>query len=200
MRFAQLDWAELYIFSCTGQKISRPIFHMDGLKLPACGDAGGPRQQKQSGAFHSGSNTTRASGSPRHASSSSRPRTAATLPATPHRHRPPPALTSKPRLRPISTRSRVRASNSDSDSSQQQQVNLSVLRFTLGITPSLLLPPLTRMDSGTGRLVSYLPRWLGICFGALVLLNHFVSSSPTPAQLVGPRQSQAPLAAPPFSL
>ncbi|KAM0882451.1 hypothetical protein ACQ4PT_032313 [Festuca glaucescens] len=32
---------------------------------------------------------------------------------------------------------------------------------------------------------SYLPRWIGLGFGALVLLNHLLSPSPTPAQLVG---------------
>ncbi|TVU31960.1 hypothetical protein EJB05_23674, partial [Eragrostis curvula] len=77
---------------------------------------------------------------------------------------PRPAPATKPQPRHI--RTRVRASNSDP--SQQQQVNLSVLRFTLGIP---------------GLDESYLPRWLGIGFGALVLLNHFVSPSPTPAQL-----------------
>ncbi|CAN6294537.1 unnamed protein product [Urochloa humidicola] len=60
---------------------------------------------------------------------------------------------------------RVRASNSDPP---QQQVNLSVLRFTLGIP---------------GLDESYLPRWIGLGFGALVVLNHFLSPSPTPAQL-----------------
>ncbi|XP_073159428.1 protein COFACTOR ASSEMBLY OF COMPLEX C SUBUNIT B CCB2, chloroplastic [Henckelia pumila] len=54
---------------------------------------------------------------------------------------------------------------------QQQQLNLSVLRFTLGIP---------------GLDESYLPRYIGYTFGALLLLNHFVgsdSSSITPAQL-----------------
>ncbi|KAF6154420.1 hypothetical protein GIB67_028312 [Kingdonia uniflora] len=53
---------------------------------------------------------------------------------------------------------------------QQQQLNLSVLRFTLGIR---------------GLDESYLPRWIGYSFGSLVLLNHFFgsSSSPTSAQL-----------------
>ncbi|KAL3647374.1 hypothetical protein CASFOL_008342 [Castilleja foliolosa] len=53
----------------------------------------------------------------------------------------------------------------------QQQLNLSVLRFTLGIP---------------GLDESYLPRYIGYAFGALLLLNHFVgsdSSSITPAQL-----------------
>ncbi|XP_075494223.1 protein COFACTOR ASSEMBLY OF COMPLEX C SUBUNIT B CCB2, chloroplastic [Primulina tabacum] len=54
---------------------------------------------------------------------------------------------------------------------QQQRLNLSVLRFTLGIP---------------GLDESYLPRYIGYSFGALLLLNHFVgwdSSSITPAQL-----------------
>ncbi|KAK6155769.1 hypothetical protein DH2020_010017 [Rehmannia glutinosa] len=53
----------------------------------------------------------------------------------------------------------------------QQQLNLSVLRFTLGIP---------------GLDESYLPRYIGYAFGALLVLNHFVgsdSSSVTPAQL-----------------
>lgn len=53
----------------------------------------------------------------------------------------------------------------------QQQLNLSVLRFTLGIP---------------GLDESYLPRYIGYTFGALLLLNHFVgsdSSSITPAQM-----------------
>ncbi|RLN41376.1 protein COFACTOR ASSEMBLY OF COMPLEX C SUBUNIT B CCB2, chloroplastic [Panicum miliaceum] len=72
----------------------------------------------------------------------------------------------KPRRRvPASSRARVRASNSDPP---QQQLNLSVLRFTLGIP---------------GLDESYLPRWIGLGFGALVVLNHLLSPSPTPAQL-----------------
>ncbi|KAL8552601.1 hypothetical protein ACS0TY_001333 [Phlomoides rotata] len=50
----------------------------------------------------------------------------------------------------------------------QQQPNLSVLRFTLGIP---------------GLDESYLPRYIGYAFGALLVLNHFVASSITPAQL-----------------
>ncbi|XBJ16892.1 protein COFACTOR ASSEMBLY OF COMPLEX C SUBUNIT B CCB2, chloroplastic-like isoform X1 [Triticum dicoccoides] len=73
-------------------------------------------------------------------------------------------LAPTPRRRPLSARVRVRASNSD----PPQQVNLSVLRFTLGIP---------------GLDESYLPRWIGLGFGALVLLNHLLSPSPTPAQL-----------------
>ncbi|XP_071706589.1 protein COFACTOR ASSEMBLY OF COMPLEX C SUBUNIT B CCB2, chloroplastic-like [Rutidosis leptorrhynchoides] len=61
---------------------------------------------------------------------------------------------------------------SDVDNSQnQQQLNLSVLRFTLGIP---------------GLDESYLPRWIGYAFGSLIILNHFVgsnSTSVTPAQL-----------------
>uniref|UniRef100_A0A0E0R1J1 Protein COFACTOR ASSEMBLY OF COMPLEX C SUBUNIT B CCB2, chloroplastic n=1 Tax=Oryza rufipogon TaxID=4529 RepID=A0A0E0R1J1_ORYRU len=73
------------------------------------------------------------------------------------------------RRRPRAARLRVRASGSDPPpQQQQQQVNLSVLRFTLGIP---------------GLDESYLPRWIGLGFGALVLLNHLLSPSPTPAQL-----------------
>ncbi|XP_072986633.1 protein COFACTOR ASSEMBLY OF COMPLEX C SUBUNIT B CCB2, chloroplastic isoform X1 [Typha latifolia] len=56
----------------------------------------------------------------------------------------------------------------DSNARKQQELNLSVLRFTLGIP---------------GLDESYLPRWIGVGFGSLILLNHFLSSSPTPAQL-----------------
>ncbi|CAM8989975.1 unnamed protein product [Rhodiola kirilowii] len=53
--------------------------------------------------------------------------------------------------------------------SQSTELNLSVLRFTLGIP---------------GLDESYLPRWLGYGFGSLLVLNHFAaSSSITPAQL-----------------
>ncbi|KAK9143521.1 hypothetical protein Syun_012921 [Stephania yunnanensis] len=53
---------------------------------------------------------------------------------------------------------------------QQQQLNLSVLRFTLGIP---------------GLDESYLPRWLGCAFGSLLALNHIAASDSfaTPAQL-----------------
>lgn len=56
-------------------------------------------------------------------------------------------------------------------SNQQQQLNLSVLRFTLGIP---------------GLDESYLPRWMGYGLGSLLLLNHFVgsNSSTSPAQLI----------------
>ncbi|XP_020572858.1 protein COFACTOR ASSEMBLY OF COMPLEX C SUBUNIT B CCB2, chloroplastic isoform X4 [Phalaenopsis equestris] len=49
-----------------------------------------------------------------------------------------------------------------------RQLKLSVLRFTLGIP---------------GLDESYLPRWIGVAFGSLILLNHYLSSSPGPAQL-----------------
>ncbi|KAL9163393.1 hypothetical protein ABFS82_06G037500 [Erythranthe guttata] len=57
------------------------------------------------------------------------------------------------------------------DTNPQQQLNLSVLRFTLGIP---------------GLDESYLPRYIGYGFGALLVLNHFVgsdSSSINPPQL-----------------
>ncbi|KAH6769325.1 chaperone [Perilla frutescens var. frutescens] len=55
-------------------------------------------------------------------------------------------------------------------SQNEQQLNLSVLRFTLGIP---------------GLDESYLPRYIGYAFGALLALNHFLGSdsSITPAQL-----------------
>ncbi|KAM2335656.1 hypothetical protein ACFX1X_013293 [Malus domestica] len=52
--------------------------------------------------------------------------------------------------------------------STDPQLNLSVLRFTLGIP---------------GLDESYLPRWIGYGFGSLLILNHFVGSTATPAQL-----------------
>ncbi|ESW24333.1 hypothetical protein PHAVU_004G121600 [Phaseolus vulgaris] len=61
--------------------------------------------------------------------------------------------------------------NSNQEQQQQQQLNLSVLRFTLGIP---------------GLDESYLPRWIGYGFGSLLLLNHFLGSDAaavTPAQL-----------------
>ncbi|KQJ97510.1 protein COFACTOR ASSEMBLY OF COMPLEX C SUBUNIT B CCB2, chloroplastic [Brachypodium distachyon] len=70
--------------------------------------------------------------------------------------------------RPTPTHRRRSLSARASDSDAPQQVNLSVLRFTLGIP---------------GLDESYLPRWIGLGFGALVLLNHLLSPSPTPAQL-----------------
>ncbi|KAL5567813.1 hypothetical protein UlMin_024388 [Ulmus minor] len=60
----------------------------------------------------------------------------------------------------------------DDNSKSSQQVNLSVLRFTLGIP---------------GLDESYLPRWIGYGFGSLLVLNHFFGSNSatdiTPAQL-----------------
>ncbi|ONK56522.1 uncharacterized protein A4U43_C10F9670 [Asparagus officinalis] len=53
--------------------------------------------------------------------------------------------------------------------SEQQLLDLSVLRFTLGIP---------------GLDESYLPRFIGAAFGSLIIANHFLSpSSPSPAQL-----------------
>ncbi|MCL7031849.1 hypothetical protein MKW94_009348 [Papaver nudicaule] len=52
--------------------------------------------------------------------------------------------------------------NNNSEETDQQQLNLSVLRFTLGIP---------------GLDESYLPRWLGYTFGSLLVLNHFVGSN-----------------------
>ncbi|XP_065008452.1 protein COFACTOR ASSEMBLY OF COMPLEX C SUBUNIT B CCB2, chloroplastic-like isoform X3 [Musa acuminata AAA Group] len=52
---------------------------------------------------------------------------------------------------------------------QQQELDVSVLRFTFGIP---------------GLDESYLPRYIGIAFGFLIILNHVFSASPaTPAQL-----------------
>ncbi|KAF8379425.1 hypothetical protein HHK36_028860 [Tetracentron sinense] len=64
----------------------------------------------------------------------------------------------------------ARLNNSEETKQQQQQLNLSVLRFTLGIP---------------GFDESILPRWIGYGFGSLLLLNHFVGSNSTitPAQL-----------------
>uniref|UniRef100_A0A804LMF4 Protein COFACTOR ASSEMBLY OF COMPLEX C SUBUNIT B CCB2, chloroplastic n=1 Tax=Zea mays TaxID=4577 RepID=A0A804LMF4_MAIZE len=84
------------------------------------------------------------------------------LTAATARLRPCAAPATKPRRRSLVL---VRASSSDPP---QQQLNLSVLRFTLGIP---------------GLDESYLPRWIGLGFGALVVLNHLLSASPTPAQL-----------------
>lgn len=59
----------------------------------------------------------------------------------------------------------------ESTNAQQQQLNLSVLRFTLGIP---------------GLDESYLPRYIGYAFGFLLVLNHFLGSDPsaiTAAQL-----------------
>ncbi|XP_043714579.1 protein COFACTOR ASSEMBLY OF COMPLEX C SUBUNIT B CCB2, chloroplastic isoform X2 [Telopea speciosissima] len=64
----------------------------------------------------------------------------------------------------------VRSEDTGEPKQQQQQLNLSVLRFTLGIP---------------GFDESYLPRWIGYGFGSLLFLNHFVGSSSyiTAAQL-----------------
>ncbi|XP_021730143.1 protein COFACTOR ASSEMBLY OF COMPLEX C SUBUNIT B CCB2, chloroplastic-like [Chenopodium quinoa] len=61
--------------------------------------------------------------------------------------------------------------DSSTSTNSEQQINLSVLRFTFGIS---------WLDE------SYLPRWIGYGFGSLLVLNHFVgSSSPvTSAQLI----------------
>ncbi|KAL6954584.1 Protein COFACTOR ASSEMBLY OF COMPLEX C SUBUNIT B ccb2, chloroplastic [Sarracenia purpurea var. burkii] len=75
------------------------------------------------------------------------------------------------RERMLSTISCTRLDNSQRTTTDQQQINLSVLRFTLGIP---------------GLDESYLPRWIGYVFGSLLLLNHFVgsnSTTTTPAQL-----------------
>lgn len=61
--------------------------------------------------------------------------------------------------------------STESTNAQQQQLNLSVLRFTLGIP---------------GLDESYLPRYIGYAFGFLLVLNHFLgsdSSAITAAQL-----------------
>ncbi|XWS48402.1 hypothetical protein CRYUN_Cryun13aG0073300 [Craigia yunnanensis] len=71
----------------------------------------------------------------------------------------PPPLKFRPKFASIS----ARLDNS------QQQLNLSVLRFTLGIP---------------GLDESYLPRWIGYGFGSLLILNHLLGSdSVTAAQL-----------------
>ncbi|XP_027358494.1 protein COFACTOR ASSEMBLY OF COMPLEX C SUBUNIT B CCB2, chloroplastic isoform X2 [Abrus precatorius] len=72
---------------------------------------------------------------------------------------------------PLSLRASLQDSRPPNSTQQQQQLNLSVLRFTLGIP---------------GLDESYLPRWIGYGFGSLLLLNHFLgsdSATVTPAQL-----------------
>ncbi|CAH1418158.1 unnamed protein product [Lactuca virosa] len=67
--------------------------------------------------------------------------------------------------------SKISCSGADNSQNQQQQLNLSVLRFTLGIP---------------GLDESYLPRWIGYTFGSLLILNHFLGSNSTtvtPVQL-----------------
>lgn len=72
------------------------------------------------------------------------------------------------RAKKRSTKFSARLDNSKANSTDPQ-LNLSVLRFTLGIP---------------GLDESYLPRWIGYGFGSLLLLNHFAGSvSPTLAQL-----------------
>jgi len=74
--------------------------------------------------------------------------------------------------RKLSTTLCTRLDKSQNTTADQRQLNLSVLRFTLGIP---------------GLDESYLPRWIGYAFGPLLLLNHFAgsnSTTPTPAQLV----------------
>ncbi|XP_058779320.1 protein COFACTOR ASSEMBLY OF COMPLEX C SUBUNIT B CCB2, chloroplastic-like isoform X3 [Vicia villosa] len=56
------------------------------------------------------------------------------------------------------------STNTTQQQQQQQQLNLSVLRFTLGIP---------------GFDESYLPRWIGYAFGSLLILNHFLGSDST---------------------
>ncbi|MQL79687.1 hypothetical protein Taro_012126 [Colocasia esculenta] len=67
----------------------------------------------------------------------------------------------------------------DSPDGSQQQLNFSVLRFTLGDIWLGVLAGIPGLDE------SYLPRYLGLAFGSLIVLNHFLGSSdfPTPAQL-----------------
>ncbi|XP_064965558.1 protein COFACTOR ASSEMBLY OF COMPLEX C SUBUNIT B CCB2, chloroplastic-like isoform X3 [Musa acuminata AAA Group] len=63
----------------------------------------------------------------------------------------------------------VAAQDSNPRQQQQQDLDVSVLRFTFGIP---------------GLDESYLPRYIGIAFGFLIILNHVFSASPaTPAQL-----------------
>ncbi|XP_076928800.1 protein COFACTOR ASSEMBLY OF COMPLEX C SUBUNIT B CCB2, chloroplastic-like isoform X2 [Bidens hawaiensis] len=69
---------------------------------------------------------------------------------------------------PTKLSSKITCSGADNSQNQNQQLNLSVLRFTLGIP---------------GLDESYLPRWIGYAFGSLLVLDHFASSNPTPAQL-----------------
>ncbi|XVE64168.1 hypothetical protein DITRI_Ditri07aG0080400 [Diplodiscus trichospermus] len=69
---------------------------------------------------------------------------------------------------PLKFRPKLASISARLDNSQQQ-LNLSVLRFTLGIP---------------GLDESYLPRWIGYGFGSLLILNHLLGSdSVTAAQL-----------------
>ncbi|TYI63898.1 hypothetical protein E1A91_D09G048300v1 [Gossypium mustelinum] len=69
---------------------------------------------------------------------------------------------------PLKFRPKMASISARLDNSQQQ-MNLSVLRFTLGIP---------------GLDESYLPRWIGYGFGSLLILNHLLGSdSVSAAQL-----------------
>ncbi|KAI7738128.1 hypothetical protein M8C21_014537 [Ambrosia artemisiifolia] len=82
-------------------------------------------------------------------------------PKFPHKTAPFPFKISKNTTKSSST---IRCSDVNNSQNQNQQVNLSVLRFTLGIP---------------GFDESYLPRWIGYAFGSLLVLNHLVSSTST---------------------
>ncbi|KAB1210744.1 hypothetical protein CJ030_MR6G019865 [Morella rubra] len=82
----------------------------------------------------------------------------------------PPQFPAKKSTKSVSISARLQNSQTPSNQ-QEQQLNLSVLRFTLGIP---------------GFDESYLPRWIGYGFGSLLILNHFVgsdSATTTQAQL-----------------
>ncbi|XVF53671.1 hypothetical protein PTKIN_Ptkin05aG0117500 [Pterospermum kingtungense] len=80
-----------------------------------------------------------------------------------------PSIQLKAPLLPLKFRPKVASISARLDNSQQQ-LNLSVLRFTLGIP---------------GLDESYLPRWIGYGFGSLLILNHLLGSdSVTAGQLV----------------
>ncbi|KAM7272577.1 hypothetical protein ACFE04_027240 [Oxalis oulophora] len=75
----------------------------------------------------------------------------------------------------LKIRPKFRAKTSISATSQeqqQQQLNLSVLRFTLGI------PGLNESD---------LPKWIGYGFGSLILVNHFLGSTNPTATITSPQ-------------
>lgn len=97
----------------------------------------------------------------------------------------------------------VRLDDSADGGQQQQALNFSVLRFTLGEYLPAISPELPWSQFGAlMRLIqsilmvvvagipgldeSYLPRYIGLAFGSLIVLNHLLGSSdsPTPAQLV----------------
>ncbi|KAK9724559.1 hypothetical protein RND81_05G082400 [Saponaria officinalis] len=79
-----------------------------------------------------------------------------------------PLKTIKNRMKTLKLSAKI---DDSSTPTSQDQVNLSVLRFTFGIS---------WLDE------SYLPRYLGYGFGSLILLNHFVGSTSqvTLAQLI----------------